>query len=68
MAKQLSQEKKILRYLQTGKRINPIIALKKWGCMRLAARVQDIEKSIGRDLKTRLIVKPDGVKYSEYWL
>lgn len=68
MARQLAQWRKILRYLETGKKVNPQIAQKRWGCMRLAARIQDIEESIGRDLKTRLVVKPNGVKYSEYWL
>ena len=68
MARQLAQWRKILRHLEKGKKVNPQIAQKRWGCMRLAARIQDIEEILGKKIKTRLVVKPNGVKYSEYWL
>jgi hypothetical protein len=38
----MTQTQKILNYLNTGKRLTAIEALKKFGCFRLAARIADL--------------------------
>lgn len=48
----MSQNKEILRYLQTHKRgITPIDALQKFGCFRLSARISDLREK-GYDIRT----------------
>lgn len=50
----MSQNKQILRYLQTHKRgITPIDALNKFGCFRLSARIADL-RGLGWDIRTDL--------------
>ena len=38
----MSQNKKILAYLKTGKGITPLSALNYFGCFRLSARIADL--------------------------
>ena len=38
----MSQEMDILQYMKHKKTISPIIALQKFGCFRLAARIYDL--------------------------
>lgn len=48
----MSQNKMILKYLQTHKRgLTPIDALEKFGCFRLSARIADL-KEMGYDIRT----------------
>ena len=48
----MSQNKQILRYLQTNKRgLTPIDALEKFGCFRLSARIADL-RGLGWDIRT----------------
>ncbi len=48
----MSQNKQILRYLQTHKRgLTPIDALEKFGCFRLSARIADL-RGLGWDIRT----------------
>ena len=48
----MSQNKQILRYLQTHKRgLTPIDALNKFGCFRLSARIADL-RGLGWDIRT----------------
>ena len=37
-----AQNNQILKYLQTGKSLTPMDALKKFGCFRLGARIYDL--------------------------
>lgn len=39
-----SQNTKIFNYLATGKSLTPIQALNKFGCFRLASRINDLRK------------------------
>jgi hypothetical protein len=39
-----SQCEQILKYLKTGKAITPLEALEKFGCFRLAARIDELRK------------------------
>lgn len=48
----MSQTTKIKEYLETGKKITSLEALNKFGCFRLAARIDDINK----------LIKPQKVK------
>lgn len=48
----MSQNKMILKYLQTHKRgLTPIDALNKFGCMRLGARISDL-RELGYNIRT----------------
>ena len=48
----MSQNKMILKYLQTHKRgLTPIDALQKFGCMRLGARISDL-RGMGHNIRT----------------
>jgi hypothetical protein len=40
----MTQAQRILIYLQSGKQLTAIDALKKFGCFRLAARIADLRK------------------------
>lgn len=40
----MSQKSQILEYLQTGKSITPMDALKLFGCFRLSGRIYDLKK------------------------
>ena len=63
----MSQTKDILTYMQTGRSINPLIALEKFGCMKLSARIVDIE-SMGYEVVHALEQTKDGKRFSVYWL
>ena len=39
-----SQNKRILDYLKSGKKLTPITALEKFGCFRLSARILDLRQ------------------------
>jgi hypothetical protein len=49
-----SQNKGILAYLQSGKSITPIEALKEFGCFRLSARIFDL-RAMGHNIKTKSV-------------
>ena len=61
-----SQSKKILSWLKTGKEINPLKALHRFGCFRLASRICDLKKD-GHNIKMRLI-ESGGKKFASYRL
>lgn len=67
-----SQARQILAYMKAGHTINPMEALRLFGCFRLGARIKDIETIIGRSPSRRKIqVKNRGGKavwVCEYWL
>lgn len=61
-----SQNARILKYLQQGKKINPLLALNKFGCFRLARVMNDL-KNAGINWNGRM-VGPKGKQYKEYWI
>ncbi len=64
----LSQEKKILAHLLSGKSITPIEALNRYGSFRLASRIWDL-RSKGYNIVTRIVSKDKNrVRYAEYHL
>ena len=49
-----SQSEQILIYLRAGNKLTPAEALRKFGCLRLAARVFDLRQA-GYDIRDDLI-------------
>ena len=49
-----SQSKKILAHLKAGKTITPLQALNLFGCMRLSARIYDLNEK-GHNIKSEMI-------------
>ena len=41
----MSQEKQILKYMQSGNSITPMDALNRFGCFRLGARIYNLKNS-----------------------
>jgi hypothetical protein len=59
-----TQNKLILKYLKEGNSINPIQALKKFGCFRLSARIHNLREE-GHDIECN-IVKVENKKFASY--
>jgi hypothetical protein len=62
----MTQTQRILIYLQSGKQITAIEALKRFGCFRLAARIADLRNQ-GHTIWTNYITK-DNKTYAAYKL
>lgn len=62
----MNQEKQILDYLRQGNAVTPLLALEKFGCMRLAARVYRLREQ-GFKIETRHKRSNNRV-YAEYYL
>ena len=52
----MSQSERIYRHLAHGKPLTPIVALKRFGCLRLAARIADLRRE-GHDIRTHIVRK-----------
>ena len=61
-----TQRDRILKHLRTGKSVNPLMALDRWGCFRLAARILEL-KEAGYRIETHL-VKTGSKRYAAYLL
>jgi hypothetical protein len=59
-----TQNQQIHNYLIKGKSITPIIALNKFGCFRLAARINNLRKD-GLNIATKIVTK-NGKSYASY--
>ena len=62
----MTQNQQIKSYLEKGKSITPIDALNKFGCFRLAARINELRKD-GLNIATKIVTK-DGKSYASYRL
>ena len=62
----MSQEQQILKDLEKGKRITALDAFKKYGCLRLAARIREI-KNAGYNVDKNM-VKKTGKTFASYYL
>ena len=62
----LTQNQRILDYLKSGKTLTPLVALEKFGCFRLSARIFDL-RSDGHNIITKNITN-DKKTYAEYHL
>lgn len=61
-----TQEKQILKALQSGKRLTPLAALEQFGCMRLGARIWNLKNKKGWPIKTTIIKTNTGKHVAEY--
>lgn len=61
-----SQEDRILCYLATGKPINPMLALRRFGCFRLGARIWSLRED-GHDIRTERVTRR-GKTFASYKL
>jgi hypothetical protein len=50
----MTQCDEILKHLKTGRSITPLVALDRWGCFRLAARIREL-KDAGYRIQTHAI-------------
>ena len=62
----MTQNQQIKTYLEKGKSITPIDALNKFGCFRLAARINELRKD-GLNIATKIVTK-EGKTYASYKL
>jgi len=62
----MSQTERIHRYLATGKKLNPLQALRKFGCFRLGARIWDI-KHEGHNIVAERVTR-NGKNFCQYYL
>jgi hypothetical protein len=63
-----SQADQILAYLKTGKPLDPMTALGRFGCFRLAARCHDL-RAEGYPIRSEMITDvKTGKRYAVYWL
>jgi hypothetical protein len=68
MTTKAAQTIQILDYLKAGNSITPLDALRKFGCMRLGARIYDL-KQAGHVIDTLIINDKDtGKRYACYSL
>lgn len=70
-ASKITQNDKVLMYLQQFGSINPLQALSDLGIMRLASRISDL-KSMGYEIEKRMVTGKnrygESVSYAEYSL
>ena len=62
----LTQNQQILEYLKSGKSLTPIVALEKFGCFRLSARIFNLREE-GNAIITKNITRK-GKTFAEYSL
>jgi hypothetical protein len=64
--KPLSQKERVLRLLKSGKPVTPLLALRRFGCMRLGARIWELREAGHRIV--RRTVERGGKHFAEYRL
>ncbi len=64
--KKVSQNQKILDHMLSGKSIDPMQALRKMGCFRLAARINDLRDMGYRIDTVRVFNRRTKKHYAEY--
>jgi len=62
----LSQEQRVINWLATGKPLTPMVALRRFGTMRLGARIWSLKRQ-GHKIESRLVERR-GARVSEYRL
>ena len=61
----MSQNKQIADYLNTGKKLTTIDALNKFGCFRLASRINDLRNN-GMNITTKIIKLDNKKQVAQY--
>lgn len=62
-----SQNKAILSYLKSGKRLTQLLAFELFGYMRLPSRIHDLKRA-GIDIKDHYIRLANDKRVKEYWI
>ena len=62
----LTQNQRILEYLKSGKKLTPLVALEKFGCFRLSARIFNLREE-GHAIITKNVTRK-GKTFAEYSL
>jgi hypothetical protein len=60
-----SQEAMILKGLNNGVRLTPLMALDLYGCLRLGARIYEL-KRMGHQIKTEMVTTNSGKRVAQY--
>ena len=61
----MTQVDAVILHLKTVGPIDPLTAMRQYGVMRLAARVQDL-RDAGMRIKTIMVYAPNGKRYATY--
>jgi hypothetical protein len=61
----MSQNKQIADYLNKGKKLTTLDALNKFGCFRLASRINDLRND-GMNIKTKIIKLENKKQIAQY--
>lgn len=62
-----TQKKAILEWLQAGRTITPMDALKEFGCFRLSAQIFNLKKE-GYNISKEMVERPGGKRFAKYKL
>lgn len=62
----MTQAQAILAALESGRVLTPLDALREFGCMRLGARIYDLEQQ-GHKINRRLVRRGEAM-VAEYWI
>jgi hypothetical protein len=63
----MSQNKQIAEYLNKGKKLTTLDALNKFGCFRLASRINDLRNE-GMNISTKIIKLENKKQIAQYSL
>lgn len=66
MKRRESQERKIMRYLDLGRTLTALQALNRFGCNRLAARIERIKNKFKFPVVTDMIKTKSGARVAQY--
>jgi len=61
-----TQSARILDFMASGKPVNPMVALRRFGCFRLGARIYDLKQD-GHEIKSERVTRR-GKTFAEYRL
>lgn len=61
-----TQRDRIICYLATGKPLNPLMALRRFGCFRLGARIWELKRD-GHDIHAERVTR-GGKTFAQYRL
>lgn len=68
----MTQNEMILKYLQEGHSLTALEALEKFGCFRLASRINDIKNLLDQGctglIQSEMVKGENGKHYKRYWI
>lgn len=63
----MSYKTQILNHLMTGASLEPMTALKLWGCWSLSQRITEL-RADGIPIHSKMVTAPSGKRHAVYWL